>query len=126
MNKTFDCEVLKLDNTNVKIKFLGKIHFAKVYINGMKAGEILFDDSMDISKYAVVGDNEVEIEIFTGLRNFYGPHHHAIHDEIGGVAPGTFAMANTWKNDTSIYERKSYSLVRAGIFKPREKDWYHL
>lgn len=119
-------EYIRLYDTNVMLKFMGKIHFANVYVNGMKAGELMFDDAIDISKCAVVGDNEVEIEIFTGLRNFYGPHHHAVHDEIGGVTPNTFLMANTWKNDTSIYERKSYSLVRTGIFKPIIKEWYHL
>ena len=114
--------VLHLKETDVKIKFLGKIHYANVYVNGNKAGEIMFNDGVDISKYAKKGDNLIEIEVFTGLRNFYGPHHHAVHDEIGSVAPGTFAMAGTWENDSSMYERKSYSLVRAGIFKPNEKD----
>lgn len=113
---------ISLKETDVKIKFLGKIHFANVYVNGIKAGEILFNDKIDISKYAVLGENLIEIEIFTGLRNFYGPHHHAVHDEIGMVAAGTFICAGTWQNDSSIYERKSYSLVRCGIFKPYEKD----
>ena len=82
----------------------------------------MFNDKVDISKYAVLGENLIEIEIFTGLRNFYGPHHHAVHDEIGSVGAGTFICAGTWQNNSSIYERKSYSLVRCGIFKPNEKD----
>lgn len=117
--------VLKLDDTDVKVRFLGKIHFAKVYLNGKKVGELIFNDTIDISEYAVIGDNEVEIEIFTGLRNFYGPHHHAVFDEIGGVSPGTFSQFGSWENDGSILERKSYSLVRTGLFKPSEKEWFH-
>lgn len=117
---------LKLIDTNVKLRFLGKIHFAYVYVNGSKVGELMFNDTIDISNYAVVGDNLIEIEIFTGLRNFYGPHHHAVHDEIGAVSPSVFMMPNLWKEDTSICERRSYCLVRAGIFKPNEKEWYHL
>lgn len=113
-----------LSATNVKLKFPGKIHYGKVFVNGKESGEVMFSDSVDISENAVIGDNLVEIEIYTGLRNFYGPHHSAIHDEIGGVSPNTFAYSGTWKNDGSIYERKSYSLVRTGIFKPDEKEWY--
>lgn len=114
--------MIRTKETDVKVKFLGKIHYANVYVNGNKAGEIMFNDSIDISKYAVVGDNQIEIEIFTGLRNFYGPHHHAVYDEIDAVGSGTFINSGTWKNDSSIYERKSYSLVRTGIFNPNEKD----
>ena len=116
-------ETICLTDTAVSLRFLGKIHFANVFVNGKKAGELLFNDSLDISAFAVKGDNTVVIEIFTGLRNFFGPHHHAVYDEIGGVSPNTFIMAGSWENDNSIYERKSYSLVRQGIFKPDIKEW---
>jgi hypothetical protein len=119
-------ETIKLTDTDVKIKFLGKIHFANVYVNGQKAGELLFNDSIDVSKFAVVGDNDVEIELFTGLRNFYGPHHNALRAESGGVSPFAFTSAGSWENDSSIYERKSYALVRAGVFKPNGKHWSEL
>ena len=118
--------VIHLIDTNVKLKFLGKIHFANVYVNGVKAGNLMFDNTLDVSSVAIKGDNDVEIEIFTGLRNFYGPHHNAVHDEIGGVSPYAFTYTGTWQNGNSIYERKSYSLVRAGIFKPNAKEWFHL
>ena len=108
------------------LKFMGKIHFANVFVNGKKAGELLFNDCLDISEFAVKGDNLIEIEIFTGLRNFFGPHHNAVYDEIGSVSPYGFTSAGTWENDTSIYERKSYSLVRSGLFNPNIKEFHQV
>ena len=119
-------EIIRLSDTDVKIRFSGKIHFANVYVNGKKAGELMFNDSVDISDFAVKGDNEIVVELFTSLRNFYGPHHNAVYDEIGHVSPFTFTSGGTWKNDGSICERKSYALVRQGIFKPQDKEWFQL
>ena len=116
--------VISLNDTDVRLIFPGKIHYGKVFVNGNRVNDVLFTDDINISEYAVAGDNVIEIEIYTGLRNFYGPHHSAIFDEIGGVSPNSFIYANTWKNDGSIYERKSYSLVRTGIFNPEQKEWY--
>ena len=116
-------EKIRLTDTNVRIKFLGKIHFANVYVNGNKAGELLFNDSVDVSKFAVLGENDIEIETFTGLRNFYGPHHNALRAESGAVSPFAFTSAGSWEQDGSIYERKSYALARAGLFKPNGKPW---
>ena len=116
-------EKIRLTNTNVRIKFLGKIHFANVYVNGNKVGELLFNDSVDVSKFAVLGENDIEIETFTGLRNFYGPHHNALRAESGAVSPFAFTSAGSWEQDGSIYERKSYALARAGLFKPNGKPW---
>ena len=116
--------VISLNDTDVRLIFPGKIHYGKVFVNGNRVNDVLFTDDINISEYAVAGDNVIEIEIYTGLRNFYGPHHSAIFDEIGGVSPNSFIYANTWENDGSIYERKSYSLVRTGIFNPEQKEWY--
>ena len=116
-------ETIRLETTDVRLRFFGKIHFANVFVNGKKAGEILFNDTLDISAFAVKGDNTVMIEIFTGMRNFFGPHHHAVYDEVGGISPNTFMNTGSWENDTSIFERKSYSLVRQGLFKPEGNYW---
>ena len=119
-------EVLRLSSTAVKLRFLGKFHFANVFVNGKKAGELMFNDTLDISEYAKVGDNEITVELWTGMRNFFGPHHNAVYDNIGSVSPGLFTSAGSWKNDTSIYERRSYSLVKQGLFKPDDKEWFQI
>ncbi len=118
-------KTLKLDRTDVDLKLSGRIHFAKVKVNGNDVGKLMFNDVIDISKYAVIGDNQVEIELFTSARNMLGPHHDARFDEKGHVSPYSFGMPNTWIGGKSLLERKSYSLVRNGVFDNNAKEWYH-
>ncbi len=118
-------KTIRLDDTAVNLRVAGRLHFAKVYVNGSSAGELMFDNVIDISRCAVVGDNEIELEIYTGARNMLGPFHDARFAETGGVSPGLFAPTNVWFDKKSLVERKSYSLVRTGIFNNSVKDWYH-
>lgn len=116
---------LFLSDSNVRLTIPGKIHYGRVFVNGTFAGELLFDNSLDISDFAKCGENQIEVEIYTGARNLYGPHHDARFDEIASTAPMVFLLSNTWKDGKSTWERKSYSLVRVGVFQNNEKAWYH-
>lgn len=119
-------KTIYLDHNNVNLKLNGRLHFARVYVNGNFVSKVMFDSSVDISKYAVIGENKITVELYTSVRNLLGPHHDARFDEIGHVTPFFFSMSNTWKDGKSLLERKSYSLVRTGIFNPNIKDWYHI
>ena len=46
---------------------------ARVYVNGMEVGQLLFDKKIDISEYAKCGTNEIEIRFVIGNRNLLGP-----------------------------------------------------
>lgn len=116
---------LYLSDNDVSLKIPGRIHYGKVFVNGKFAGELLFDHCLDISEFAKCGDNQIEVEIYTSARNLYGPHHNAIFDEIASTSPMVFLLSNTWKDGKSTWERKSYSLVRTGIFLNGSKEWYH-
>lgn len=49
---------------------------AKVRVNGEPAGEILWPPyEADITERVVEGDNEIEVELVSSLRNLLGPHH---------------------------------------------------
>lgn len=49
---------------------------AKARVNGQPAGEILWPPySLDITDHVLEGDNEIEIELVSSLRNLLGPHH---------------------------------------------------
>lgn len=115
-----------LDDKNVSLKINGRMHFARVYINGKHAGNMLFNDSVDISAFAKKGENVLKIEIYTSARNLLGAHHDTRFAESGGVTPYAFGFRGSWKNGKSLLERKSYSLVRTGVFNPDMKEWYHL
>ena len=106
---------LILDDTDLALQLSGRIHYAKLFVNGHYAGEYLFTDTLDISKFAKVGNNNVEIELFTGTRNLLGPFHHANAEESFYVTPGSFVW-DGWENLQHSNYRKSYSLVRTGLF----------
>ncbi|MGD8237127.1 MAG: glycosyl hydrolase [Armatimonadota bacterium] len=49
---------------------------AKVRVNGESAGEILWPPyEVDITEHVTDGDDEIEVELVSSLRNLLGPHH---------------------------------------------------
>ena len=115
-----------LDKTDVSLRFHGRMHYARVYVNGSFAGDLMFKKLLDISKFAKKGDNVIEIEMYNSARNMLGPHHDARFDEVGFTSPYSFGFASAWKDGKCIYERKSYALVKFGIFENDIKECYHV
>lgn len=111
-------------DTDVYLNIPGRYHFAKVWINDRFAGDLLFENGLDVSRFVKKGENICRAEIFTGNRNFYGPHHDARFDESLGVTPFNFSFENSFTRIGSLAVRKSYSLVETGIFSPDVKPWY--
>ncbi|MBE6917910.1 MAG: hypothetical protein E7470_08450 [Ruminococcaceae bacterium] len=101
---------LMLEDSNVSLEFKGKLQAIKVFVNGQEAGLMLLDNRLDISKYAVVGENTIELELIVSNRNLLGPHH-AMDEEPNFVGPFTYTMKDTWKNGKSTQYRDSYSFV---------------
>jgi len=61
--------VLELPNLDAAV-------LAKVGVNGKLAGAILWPPyELDITDVVVEGDNRIDIELASGLRNLLGPHH---------------------------------------------------
>ncbi len=108
------CE-LTLDSVDVALRLSGRIHYAKLFVNNNYVGEYMFTDTLDISAFAKLGHNIVEIELFTGARNLLGPFHLANAEESFYVTPSSF-VCNGWQDFQHNNYRKSYSLVRTGIF----------
>ena len=107
-----------LSGTNVSLKITGRIHYAKLFINGNYAGDYLFNDELNVSDYAIKGENIIEIELYTGSRNLFGPFHEKGKTESFYAAPSSFSMAGSWKEDfTSSKYSPSYTFVRTGIFE---------
>ncbi len=108
------CE-LTLDNTDVALRLPGRTHYAKLFINNQYVGEYMLTDTLDISAYAKLGKNIVEIELFTGSRNLLGPFHLVNAEESFYVTPGSFVWDN-WQDFQHSNYRKSYAFVRTGVF----------
>lgn len=64
-----------LDTKRVMLCVAGDYLTATVWVNGQKAGELLFNRQLDISDYAKTGENLIEVEFLLGNRNLFGPLH---------------------------------------------------
>ena len=107
-----------LEKADVCLRINGRIHYAKIYVNGHYTGQILFENVVDISSFAVVGENDITIEYYNGARNLLGSHHDARYEECTRITPFGFDFIGSWENGDSIYYRKSYAFVRQGPFAP--------
>ncbi|MBI3991455.1 MAG: hypothetical protein HY350_04815 [Candidatus Omnitrophica bacterium] len=80
----------------------------KVKVNGKEAGLIFLPPyRIEVSGLLSHGDNEIEIEAATSLRNLLGPHHNKFGESAGGVGPGSFLDKTNWADD--------YHVVPAGL-----------
>ena len=109
-------KTINLSDPNVNLKITGRVHYAKLWVNGRYAGEYLFNDSIDVSDCAVKGENEIILEIVTGSRNLFGPFHDATEEESYYVKPSSFTFCGQWNDfDCAAYTER-YSFVRTGLF----------
>ena len=109
-----------LNDTNVGLKLNGRIHFARLRINQKDGGCYLFNDELDISKVAKIGENEVEIELYTSPRNKLGPHHEKTWEDNLMVGANSFTLLEQWHDFKCEEFRNSYSLVKTGLFESAE------
>lgn len=97
------------DSKDILLKVEGSYHAATVWVNGKKAGKLLFEQELDISESARAGENEVEIRFLIGNRNLLGPQHYN-GDRSASVGPWTFELDGTWKDGKSNYYHDRYDL----------------
>jgi hypothetical protein len=63
----------------------------RVLVNGVDTGTILWaPHRLDITRWARVGTNRIQLEVAGNLRNFMGPHHLSNEDEIDCLGPANF------------------------------------
>lgn len=95
-----------LDTEKVIIKLLGNYLTAKVWINGQLAGELLFEQKIDISPYAVCGSNQIKVEFTIGNRNFMGPFH--LQEAEGFTYMDSFEQCSLPKGEKGQYKYQFY------------------
>lgn len=104
---------IMLDTAATALRLTGTWHAAYVKVNGMYAGKLIYDRVLDISKYAVEGENLIEIEFLISNRNLLGPHHRMTDTEYADVSPTSFTLdEKTWKNGVSPRYADRYSLIK--------------
>lgn len=104
-----------LEDPDVILEFQGRFQTMKVWVNGQEAGCLLYDNRLDISRFARAGENEIVLELTVSNRNLFGPHHSVDFEEPQSVGPYTFELPGTWSGGRSSKYRDSYSLVPVPI-----------
>jgi len=103
--------MLKADNLDVPI--------AEVFIDGVRAGVLTAHPlTLDITEFVQKGAKNVEIVLYSSLRNLMGPHHHHI-GELFGVGPHSF-IAGGMSNEVGA-RKSQLEKWAAKEFKPA--DW---
>ena len=103
---TDGCSILNLN---------GRFSLSEVKVNGNIVKKSYFSNKVDVSEYLIKGENEVEITLWSGNRNLFGPHH-CLDEEPSGVGPYTFEVKGTWKNGKSSEQLDDYAFVKFGLF----------
>jgi len=81
-----------LPDPNIRLALEGDFLTAKITVNGQYAGEICFENAVDISRFAREGENEISVTFTLGNRNLLGPFHAAEAEVF--VCPTLFEESN--------------------------------
>ena len=112
-------KTITVQDTHWQLRCAGRIQYARVFVNGKKAGTLLFADTLDLSSYLHPGENTLELELMASNRNLFGPHHNAANPEPLFVDPTLFSLYGSWHDGKSDGYRDSYAFVRFGLDRVR-------
>ena len=88
----------------------------RVFVNGQKAGTLLFSDTLDLSPYLHPGENGApEPELMASNRNPSGAHHNAAEPEPLFVDPTLFSPLRKLAQRKKRGYREDYAFVRFGL-----------
>ncbi len=94
----------------------GRFATAEVAVNGVPAGKIMWNRTLDLSGLLKEGANEIAVTMCNSMRNAMGPHHR--HDpEPYGVGPGTFSFEKEWNGRECRGYADRYAFVKFGLKK---------
>lgn len=75
---------------------------AKVLINDVNAGSFIFAPyELDVTKLLCNGENKVTIQLLSGNRNVFGPHHKP-EGESYSVGPDSFSDKHGWTDNKNL------------------------
>lgn len=105
----------ELENRNILFEKRCAV-ITKIKVNGKQAGTILWQP-YEISLQGLLkeGENVIEVELVSSLRNLLGPHH--LHEDSFGVGPGSFFHNSPiWSGGLNKRWNDSYVFASLGIF----------
>jgi len=94
----------------------GRYAVARVEVNGVEAGRVLFTDHISLRPFLREGENTLALTLVNSNRNLLGPHHNP-DPEPWGVGPGTFSCESSFdeRGVSPHYLADRYSFVRFGV-----------
>ena len=104
-------QTVLLQNKNVRLKIPGNYQMGFVTVNGRFAGRLFFSKELDISRFAVKGENKISVRFLISNRNRLGPHHY-MKGRTGSVSPYSFELMGTWKEGKNSEYHSYYDLQR--------------
>ena len=93
---------MSLESKNILLHVDGNYLTAMVRVNGQYAGELLFSRQLDISDYAVKGDNLIEVEFVIGNRNLFGPLHLVGTESY--ISPFEFSLCDLPRGENGVMQ----------------------
>lgn len=103
-----------VDNINKNLYFDKKFCANEVYLNGEYVGKMLFNNSLDLSKYLKLGKNRLKMILTVSNRNCLGENH-SPSQEIYFLRPYNFERFGSWKNGNSKTFTEKYYFIRTII-----------
>ena len=100
-------QYIEIEDPNCELIIDKRFHLLEVHVNGRYAGKLLFNNRLDLSKYLVKGQNEIELTLTVGLRNVLGPFH-TLEENPTSVGPYSFERMGSWENGKSHLLREEY------------------
>lgn len=108
--------IVKCDSESAILTLKGRYHCADISVNGKTVGALTFGDSIDLTGFIKKGENVVDIALYSGNRNLYGPHHSLSFENDNYVEPSSFVMSCEWKDGKSPDFTERYAFSRFGLF----------
>lgn len=99
------------ETTDIFLELPGEYQMAYVKVNGAEAGKLLFDTGINISNFAQVGENDIEVRFILSNRNLLGPHH-LVGAKERYVAPNCFQLFGEWKEKESDQYHSYYDIKK--------------
>ena len=107
---------VKCESDNVILRLEGRYHCAEIFVEEKRVGLMTFNDKKDLTGFVKKGDNRVDVVLYSGNRNLYGPHHSLSFEKDNYVEPSSFDMSNAWEEGKSQDFTEKYTFSRFGLF----------
>ena len=92
----------------------GRFATAHVWVNGEKAGNVLFSEYLELKDLLCEGENVITLRLCNNYRNLMGPHHGLVAEPMS-VSPKRLALEKMWQGGACEQFDGRYAFVRFGV-----------